>query len=322
MRCEDARLHISREIDGEPSGKQRDAAEQHVEACGDCARFAVQSQRLQCLIRDSSVQAPDSEYWTRLSARAAGAASGELRRSSARLRLYRPVSYLAAAACAVLVVVVVLQQCRIGDLRTRIERVSPRGPGPEKGAHDLAAAAGLFRAAPQQALAEQAVAFQILADYFEGGLRWVVQDGSQAELGVAAAAVPSPAAGKDATLVVEIRVLRFENGGNPRLVSAPTLMILPGEEADFRVAATGGVGPRRFRYRCVAVRTTEGKARVTVALELTPAASGEVVRLSGMVGPGNGSRVPAAYSRAGDVGYVLLLSTRRCHEPSRKDRHT
>ena len=62
------------------------------------------------------------------------------------------------------------------------------------------------------------------------------------------------------------------------------------------------------------MRTDGGAELIGVTLEVTPTAGGSVVRLSGTVGLGDVRPVPAAYSRVGDAGYVLLMSTRRVRE--------
>ncbi len=307
MRCEDARVHISREIDGElPAGK-REAMQRHVEQCADCARFAEQCRAIGSLMADSEVHAPDAAYRAELLRRVREAAAEQAGRKELRPRAQRVLSYLAAAACVLLFVCVVIQQGRIAHLRAEISHLRTIGAGPVVELQDFGAIARVSAVLPV-GVPEQAEAFRMLSDYFQGGLKWLVQDGRQSELGVAGD-ISLAAATAGTALRAEIRLVRVEGGGEARVISAPTLTIVSGEEASFSLAATDGLGPGQFRYRCAARRTERGRVLLAVALEVNPPAGGEPARLWGLAELHEGQWLPVAYTQMGDASYLLLVGS-------------
>jgi len=317
MRCENARTHISREVDGELPSKQRDAVRQHVEGCADCARFARRCLEMQRLVKEPLAEIPDRSYWDGLLARVERAMEQGAGRSAVRARTLQVLAYAAAAACLVLLAAVALQRTSSVGLRAELVRLKAGGTASPAGDYDLRQMARFVEGPAQSALAEQAQAFRILDDYLQGGLRWVVQDGSQTELGMSGDFSATGGASPGKPVLVEIQLVRAGGAGDTHVVSAPTLMIVPGEEANFRLAASNGIGPKRFRYRCAASESPAGEAHVVVALELIPEGSEEPIRLSAALALDSVDRVPAAYSRVGDVSYLLLLSIRRSDEGSR-----
>lgn len=319
MRCEEARLRISREVDGELSSEERDAVRGHVEKCAECARFARQCREMQRLVSESSVPVPDRPYWEGLLTRVEKAAAPEPGRNVVPLRRSRILAYAAAAACVVLLVGLALQQGRMAGLREELERARASGAESAAGDYDLRQMSRFVKGVPLGALAEQAEVFVVLDDYLQGGLRWVVQDGRQTELGMSGDAFAAGAAASGKPMLVEIQLVRAAGNGDVQVVSAPTLMIVPGEEANFHLAASDGIGGKRFRYRCAAFESPTGGAYVEVALELMPEGAWAPINLSGVFSFSNGDRVPAAYSRAGEVSYLLLVSTRQPDEGSRGD---
>ena len=162
-------------------------------------------------------------------------------------------------------------------------------------------------------------AFHILAGYFQGGLRWMVQDGRQTELGVAGDVMPVRASADAEPIMAEMRLVKVERDGPARLVSAPDLTIMPGEEANFSLAGADGASLGRVQYVCSAEVKAKGGGVISVAVELKQAGVSAPVKLSGAVRSGEESPVPAAYSRIGDARYVLYVWARRSGAgPARK----
>jgi anti-sigma factor RsiW len=184
MRCEDARAFISREADGELRDEQKAAARQHVEQCPDCARFLAHCRALQCAIEGSVVDAPSRLYWAGFSKRLSEQATTWVNSTVARMRLYRLVACAAAAACFVLLIGLVAERSLTRRLEAQIARSVASGFEPGAEPQGLVPATPLAAATSQQGLAEQAEAFRLVGDYFQGELAWMVQDGSQSELGL------------------------------------------------------------------------------------------------------------------------------------------
>jgi hypothetical protein len=278
---------------------------------------------MQRLMKKSSVPVPDPLYWEGLSEQAEDALPQKPGRNAVRLRPIRILTYAAAAACLVLLAGVAgWQRSRILGLTAEVAHLKASGDGSERDGYELGEMARFMKSVPQSAVAEQAEAFHVLDDYLQGSLRWVVQDGEQTELGMSGDLPASSAAAPGKPVLVEIQVMRIERGGEPRVISAPTLMIVPGQEANFRLAASDGSGPKKFRYRCATAESPTGKPHIAVTVELMLDGYAEPVRLSGVVKLGDGERVPAAYSRVGEVGYALFASVLQSSERTRVDLST
>ena len=156
-----------------------------------------------------------------------------------------------------------------------------------------------------------------------GGLRWMAQDGLQAELGIGGNG-GRIRGGDSAPLTVELAFVHMTDDQAPRVVSAPTVTTLPDEEAHFRLAGAGGSGPARFRCRCRATRNLDGAVRVEVALELAPATSGGTARLEGIIVSPRPEPTPVAYTRPGAEAYMLFVSAPKATKQSkgRKEKST
>ena len=168
MECKEAQVCISRDIDGELAEQERLVLAEHLSRCAQCSRFAERCRRLQGLMARASVPMPEDAYWTELWDRITEAqASHQERRHAARRRFYRVVSAVAVAACLLLVVGMIVQQLRIGEMRAELETLRASAPRAGTTSFDLVAPAH------DEVLAEQAAAFHLVNDYFSGGLQWI-----------------------------------------------------------------------------------------------------------------------------------------------------
>ena len=310
MECKEAQACISRDIDGELPEQERQVLAEHLSRCAECSRFAERCRRLQGLMDRASVPMPEDAYWDELWDRVTEEqASHQERWHTARRSFYRVVSAVAVAACVLLAVGTIVQQSRIGRMRAEIETLRAASPGAGTTPWDLESVARLVAPAQGEVLAEQAAAFHLVNDYFSGGLQWMVQDGAQSELGLGGPVESAASWTEPEAMTVEIRLLRTQNGQGGSVLSAPTLMIRPGAEANFALAASNTRGAKRFRYRCAAGKGADGGARLAVEVSLCPLAGGEPVKLCGVVAPEEGRAVPVALSHVEDVEYVLLVWT-------------
>jgi putative zinc finger protein len=314
MRCEDAQQYLSQQLDGELPSDLRSPLAEHVAGCPACQGLRDRVQTLDQFLGDAPVPSLDETYWAKLTNQTLGQAAKESGARGRGPRLFRVLSYVSVAASVALLAGLVVQQQWIARLQTEVrqlgarpEALRPSGVGPTL---RLASQAGSALAA------EQTEAFGVLGEYFRGDLKWMVQDGSQAELGLGQRANGQVASGAP-MLFVEIYVQRFDPSGT-RTVSAPTLVIAADQEAGFRLADTNGRGPKRFRYRCVTTSGADGQTRVHVILDLTDPEERTPLRLSGGVRLGERSDTPVAYCRTGSGGYALFVSAqqRQARPPS------
>ncbi len=315
MRCRNARILISRGIDEELPIADNASVQRHLEKCPDCARYAERCRALQRLIGQSVAPAADSSYWAELSARVAAAAAQDGTQTAPGLRLHRLISCLAAAACFVLFVMLLGARSRVAQLRRETARSALTSTTSETDPYGFDTSAVLISHAQQPGPTEQKAAFEALGDYYQGELSWMVQDGAQTALGVSVYPSATGVATKEEVLLVRIAVVIVTADRSPRLISAPTLMILPGAEANFRLAETGGMGPRRLRYQCAYEHGAATDGLVEVAVEIVPLPGGKAVKLSAAVAPGDRTSNPVAYNRVGDAHYALFVSTYERGEP-------
>jgi hypothetical protein len=157
-------------------------------------------------------------------------------------------------------------------------------------------------------LKEQQTIFGDLSNYFQGGLRWMAEDGSQTDVGVSDETTPQGAAPQGKPMIAQFQLVRMESGGKPEVISAPTLQLLPGAEARFNFEASRGSTAMRLPYRCVLSEPKNGAATLSVSLDLQPPLEGRAANLSGVAQLHPGSCQPVAFTRAGNVGYVLFVS--------------
>ncbi len=315
MRCRNARILISRGIDGKLPMADNASVQRHLEKCPDCAHYAERCRALQRLIGQSVAPAADRSYWAELSARVAVAAAQDGAQTAPGLRLSRLISCLAAGACLILFVMLLGERSRVAQLRRETARGALTSTTTTTDLYGFDTSAVLISHAQQPEPTEQRAAFEALGDYYQGELGWMVQDGAQTALGVSVYPSAREVAAKEEALLVGIAVVTVTADRGPRLISAPTLMILPGAEANFRLAETGGTGPRRLRYQCAYERGAAADGLVEVALEITPLLDGKAVKLSGAVTPGDRTTRPVAYNRVGDAHYALFVSTYERGEP-------
>jgi len=310
MKCKEAQVCISRDVDGELREQERAVLQKHLAQCHECSRFAERCRQMQRLISEQAVPMPEGAYWTELWQRITEQhASHEGGRHAARTRFYRILLPVAAAACLVLAVGMIVQHSGITRLRTEVETLRAAGRGLDTGPWGLESVTRLVAPAQGKALAEQLQAFHLVNDYFGGGLQWMVQDGAQSELGLSAPAEIAASQTEPEAITVEIRLLRAEKGGKVSVVSAPTLMILAGAEANFFLGPSRARGPKQFLYRCTARRGTDGRTHIGLELTVRPLPGGEPVKLCGVATPDEGQAVPVAFSRVGETQYVLLVWT-------------
>ena len=319
MQCDEAKQKISRRMDAELPVSESRALEEHVSACTGCARFAAQAGRLQKIAEGAAPDAPGEGHWDVLLLRAAGAAVEQSRKLSAHLLLYRAA--VGAAAAAVVLLVCLLAFGRPWGPQARVpgHGVAAR---PRSESYDLAALARLAHHSPDRALREQSAAFQVLSDYFRGGLKWLAQDGAQVEMGVSGAAGGAVSKQQLEPIVLAMELLRVEGPNEARVVSAPSVLMQPGEEADFRMTPKDGKGARRFRYRCWAVRASGGEvvAGVEVNVAAASVAEGSGVKLSGVARLAGRERIPLSFSKVEEAGYLLVVSLREGGRPTSGDR--
>lgn len=308
MRCEEARELISRDVDGELPGDRRAELEQHVKSCGDCARFAEDCRKLQSAMRASPVPMPDERYWNALPARAAQSAAAQSKRGEGRVRLLRMSWYVAAAAGLLLVIGVVTQQSQINDLRAQVAQLRIAEAKPQPNVFDPQTVTCPVPHVPVTALREQEAVFNDLAPYFQGGLKWMVEDGSQADVGVSEDVPLRGATHTAKPMIAQLQLVRLGSDGTTQVISSPTVAILPGAEARFNLEASNGNGSVRLPYRCVLSKSNGGPATLTVSLDLNPPLEGHSAKLSGVAQLHPGNCVPVAYTRAGGVGYALFAA--------------
>ena len=264
--------------------------------------------------------APQEGYWEGWHERLAHVAAANEARNAAALRRFRALA-CAAKATAALVLGMVLAQRHI--IIGRGQDVGPGGERQAAHAYALEFLERVIASAPLQDVGEQARAFGLLAEYYGGGLRWVAQDGRQTELGLGGNGAEGVAAQPaEAPLVVEVFLARVEGERDGRLVSAPMVLMLPGEEANFRMADTAGSGPKRFYYRCVAERGAGGEVAVSVEIGPGQAGAGGQVRLRGALRSRGDGLTPVAYSREGEAAHVLLLRVSQWNESREGDTAT
>jgi len=295
MDCAEAHAAISRDIDGELPTGERKRLWEHVGGCPDCKRFQERCRDLQTAINAAAVpecgRGRSNELRSRLSRQLEG------RRPVVGLRFYRRFSYAAAAACALLAAALVLQHHSL-----------KRASSAQGSEARLKQARHLFSLVESGELADKARAFGVVSDYFAGSLRWMVEDRDQAGLGVAQEARQAERRGHVRPVILGMRLLKGREGSAASLVSAPTLMLLPGGEANFSLAPTDGDAPRRFGYRCWATQTAEGWIRVAVELRVDEATAGSPLRLSGLLNLREGEVSPVGYATSADASYELFIS--------------
>ena len=304
MDCEEARIEISRRLDGESLPDRQAPLDRHLEGCVECAAFARQCERLQALIRTQAA----TEDWEARSLGALeavrAARGGEEPR---RRRAVRPaLTALTAAACVVVGIALIRQHVLVGRLSGGERRLRAEASASQPRPGELAVLAAGARPPSAQAVQEQVQAFAELADYFQDGLRWMAQAGSEVRLGVTsdyAAAEPGPA---PRVLLVELSLVFLSGSDGPTAVASPSVLIRPGEQADFRFAASDGGRPaREISYRVEAGGAGEPAVMVRVAAWVDGA---EPVHLQGVVD--SGLPAPVAFSRHSAGAFMLQGAVR------------
>jgi hypothetical protein len=150
----------------------------------------------------------------------------------------------------------------------------------------------------------------MLADYFGPGLRWMAQDGGQAQLGVTADVVEGEQGAGVEPLLLHIGLAEVQQGQEMRVLSAPTVIILPGEVANFRMSAGGDEGGERIRYRCAASAAYDGSIMICVEADLERDPEGQPRKLGGCFHSLSDVALPVAFRREGAGGYALFASAR------------
>jgi len=289
MDCREARLLISRGIDGELADAPRPGLDEHVKECPDCAAYMRQCHALQGLIgRCGPVRTPVGRPLS-------------VGRGSPFCRLAALV--LATASVAVLCLWLA-ERSTSGRLRTALARqaAGQAAAGGQLPMGPVLASVGLDTAPPT----EYVRAFQALGDYFQGDMQWVALDGPQMELGVAGYPGAGQAAERREAAVLCVRVVVAEPGAEPRVVSSPTVLLRPGAQAEFRFAEAEGVPAGHLAYRCAYEGEPDGV--VSVGLTLQDAHAGRPVYLWGAVRTDGDGRTPAAFARVGSAQYMLFLA--------------
>ncbi len=296
MLCKNALALISKEIDGELTDAERRELKEHLSRCPDCACARDAYGRVEAETFGSEVPIPSDEYWADFARRVIP--HQEIRATG------RGYSGVLIAVCGYALAAVCMAVLGLTWLRAEkpegraLGSVAGRAPAPAELPWPVEMPP--LRPAMQQ---EQAEAFRVLKAYFQGGLQWMAQDGEQTEIGVSSTGSSSPA-GSDNALVVSLGVVCADAAGSSEMISSPTLMILPGAEAQFRMQGRGGFSGEVLRYRCAYSATS---SLVLVTVELTPRDSGMPVRLSAVVDRRMRDDSPVAFSRSGDHSYLLML---------------
>ena len=289
MDCSEARVLISRAMDGELADAPRLHMQEHVKECPDCAAYVRQCRSLQDLIgKCGPVRTPVGR-----------------RLSVGRGSLLHGLAALVLAAAGVAMLCLWLAERSVaGRLRTALARQAA-GQAAARGRLPMGpefASVGLDAAPPT----EYVRAFEALGDYFQGDMQWVALDGPQMELGVAGYPGAGQAAERREAAVLCVRVVVAEPGAEPRVVSSPTVLLRPGAQAEFRFAETEGVPARQLAYRCAYEGGPDGV--VSVGLTLQDAHAGRAVYLWGAVRTDGDGRTPAAFARVGSAQYTLFLA--------------
>ena len=308
MQCEEARECISRQLDFELPGERRAELEQHMKSCEACARFAEESRKLHDAMRAAPTPVAAEGYWNGLLARMTQSATTQANRQQRRLTVFRTLWYVAAAASLLLIVGVVAQQGSIASLRGQVAQLNAVPPPSPAGAFDPFSAPCPAPTVSTAALKEQEAVFGDLSHYFQGGLKWIVEDGSQTDMGVSEEAPAQGAAQENRPMIAQFQLVRFEGGGKSEVISAPTLTMLPGAEARFDLETTRGARTMRLPYRCVLSQPAGGAATLSVSLDLNPPLENGSANLSGVAELHPGSCQPVAFTRAGNVGYALFVA--------------
>ena len=309
MQCDDIQLLISRELDGEITEQQRRNLGEHLAGCAECVAFQRRCRALQQAVHASPTPLPEGTDWDQPSLRWTAALARQERREGRRVRLLLAAACVAVVACVAVSVAHVSQSRRERGLEARIARLEAEA----RTAEEVAGGDPLLAALPVRSprdLREPVAAFTALGDYFGPELRWMATDGAQTELGIATEASSLVATHDDGALAAEIRLEKTVRDREPQLISAPDLVIVPGAEANFRLAPTGTDGPKRFRYCCTLDGVEAESGLLRVAVQVTPQGEGDPALLSGTIDPARPGAGPIAFTLQGDVGYVLYVSVR------------
>ncbi len=309
MQCDDIQLLISRELDGEITEQQRRNLGEHLAGCAECVAFQRRCRALQQAVHASPTPLPEGTDWDQPSLRWTAALARQERREGRRVRVLLVAACVAVAACVVVSAAHVRRSHRESELEARIAQLEAAARAAEKGAGWDLSLAALPARSPRD-LREPVAAFAALGDYFGPELRWMATDGAQTELGITTEASSVAATHDDGVVAAEIRLERTVRDQEPQLISAPSLVIVPGSEANFRLAPTGTDGPKRLRYCCTLDVSDAGGGLLRVAVQVMPEGGDVPVLLSGMIDPDRPGAGPVAFTRQGDVGYVLYLSVR------------
>jgi hypothetical protein len=162
-------------------------------------------------------------------------------------------------------------------------------------------------AASSASVKDQQTVFGDLSHYFQGGLRWMVEDGPQADMGLAEES-SSPSTHDGEPMIAQFQLVRVDSNGKSEVISAPMIAILPGAEARFVLKANRGNTSVSLPYRCVLSKPDGGPATLSVSLDLNPPLESQSANLSGVAQLHPGSCQPVAYTRAGNVGYTLFVA--------------
>ncbi len=307
MRCEEARECISRDLDRELPVERSAELEQHLKDCTECARITEDFRRLQSAMLASPAPAPESGYWDTLLTRVAQSAASQAKREHSRWRLFRSLSFAAAAASVLLAVGIVAQQSRIKGLQSQVAQLrSAQALIPAAEFAKLSAQCSM-PAVSTASLREQQAVFGDLSQYYQGNLKWLVEDGSQTDVGVSDETSTSNAPQEGEPMIAQFQLVRLDADGTSEVISAPTLLMLPGSEARFNLEASRGNTSVRLPYRCALLKQ-DGGATLSVSLDLDPSLDGQSAKLSGVAQLRAGSCQPVAFTRAGDVSYALFVA--------------
>jgi len=298
MKCDGARVYVSRELDGELPTDRWAVLRRHLDQCDQCDRFAQYCRGLQRLIETSPPPAPTPAM--------ADGMLEEVRQAVSWRRNVRGTGKVLRDRIILAGSIIFALLLGLGAGRLWVMRGRPsRSTGPKALLpYDPAALGRLLVGPSADRLAECWQSYRDEAQEHDARLRWVAWVNGRLEVGLAGQdQVPATA---EEPVAVQMWLFQTPPDSTPRLMSAPILIIRPGSTARFPADGGDRRGPPYGTYECSLSRRADGTLRLMTRLEVTLPHEAQPVQVSGLLDLTPGGPQVAAYSRAGTVSYALL----------------